>query len=72
MSNYTRDDRWRELCKAIMREPDPGKLLHLVEKLNQALQQRENDLKHGKFKDRNHSEKSGAGLEVRVPFRTTS
>jgi len=38
-------DRWKELCEAIMREPDPQKLLELVEKLNLTLEERENELK---------------------------
>ena len=38
-------DRWKDLCEAIMREPDPRKLMELVEKLNQILEERENELK---------------------------
>jgi hypothetical protein len=38
-------DRWKDLCEAIMREPDPRKLMELVEKLNQTLEERENELK---------------------------
>jgi hypothetical protein len=38
-------DRWKDLCEAIMREPDPRKLMELVEKLNQTLEERENESK---------------------------
>jgi hypothetical protein len=38
-------DRWKDLCEAIMREPDPQKLMELVEKLNLTLEERENELK---------------------------
>lgn len=40
------EPRWRELCEAIMRETDAGRLLRLVEALNNELGQREGDLKH--------------------------
>jgi hypothetical protein len=36
---------WKELCKAASREQDPKKLLELVEKIDQALEQCENVLK---------------------------
>jgi hypothetical protein len=38
-------DRWKDLCEAIMREPDPQRLMELVEKLNQTLEERENELR---------------------------
>lgn len=38
-------DGWQELCEAIMREHDPGKLMELVQKLNQTLELREAELK---------------------------
>jgi len=39
------DNRWKELCEAIMRETDPQKLLALVEELNRTLDEREKELK---------------------------
>jgi hypothetical protein len=36
---------WRELSEAAAREQDPEKLLQLVEELNQALEEEENQLK---------------------------
>jgi len=35
------DDDWRELCEAIMREPDSKRLLELVRQLNELLEERE-------------------------------
>jgi hypothetical protein len=40
-SNKPNDD-WRELCEAIMREPDSKRLLELVRQLNELLEEREN------------------------------
>jgi hypothetical protein len=42
MITSKRDDDWRELCEAIMREPDSKRLLELVRKLNELLEEREN------------------------------
>ena len=39
----SRDDQWRELCEAIMREEDSKRLMELVEKLNQTLEEREEE-----------------------------
>ena len=39
-------ERWRDLCEAIMKEADPGKLLRLVEELNGELARREKELRH--------------------------
>jgi len=36
---------WRELSEAAAREQDPEKLLQLVEELNQALEEEENQLR---------------------------
>jgi hypothetical protein len=43
--NNQENDRWRELCEAIMREPDSKRLMELVQKLNQILEERENQPK---------------------------
>jgi|GraSoiStandDraft_55_1057291.scaffolds.fasta_scaffold307385_2 hypothetical protein len=42
MTTSKRDDDWRELCEAIMREPDSKRLLDLVRQLNELLEEREN------------------------------
>lgn len=36
-----REQQWQELCRKASHEPDPQKLLHLVEQINQILDQRE-------------------------------
>ena len=36
---------WRELSEAVAREQDPEKLLRLVEELNKALEEEENQLR---------------------------
>jgi hypothetical protein len=41
------DGKWRQLCKAILQEPDPQKLLVLVEALNRELDHREQQPWHG-------------------------
>lgn len=38
-------DNWRELSEAAAREQDPEKLLELVEQLNRALEEQENEFK---------------------------
>ena len=43
--NNRENDRWRELCEAIVREPDSKRLMELVQKLNQILEERENQPK---------------------------
>ena len=39
------DLSWRELCEAIMKETDPERLMKLVDRLNQVLEQRETELR---------------------------
>lgn len=41
MDEHNTDGRWRDLCEAILREPDPQKLQELAGKLNDELQIRE-------------------------------
>ena len=41
MTGSKHDDRWRELCEAIVREPDSKRLMELVEKLNRELEERD-------------------------------
>ena len=48
-------DRWKDLCEAIMREPDPQKLMELVEELNLTLEERENELKAKRREPRSFS-----------------
>jgi hypothetical protein len=53
MTSSTQEERWKELCQAIVEEPDSNRLMELVHKLNRVLEEREIE-----FKRRNH----GAGL----------
>jgi hypothetical protein len=53
MTSSTQDERWKELCQAIVEEPDSNRLMELVHKLNRVLEERETE-----FKRRNN----GAGL----------
>jgi hypothetical protein len=41
MTSSTRDERWRELCEAIVDEEDSNRLMELVNKLNRVLEERE-------------------------------
>jgi len=41
VNDNTNDHRWRELCEAIVEEPDPVRLQYLAEMLNRELEQRE-------------------------------
>lgn len=41
MSTETPDERWKQLCKAILEEPDPNRMLDLVIRLNRALEEKE-------------------------------
>ena len=43
MTGNNHDERWRELCEAIVQEPDSKRLMELVEKLNHVLDEREKD-----------------------------
>ncbi len=50
MTSSTHDERWKELCQAIVEEPDSNRLMELVTKLNRVLEERETE-----FKRRNNS-----------------
>lgn len=41
MTSSTQDQRWKELCQAIVEEPDSNRLMELVGKLNRILEERE-------------------------------
>jgi len=41
MTSSTRDERWKELCQAIVEESDSNRLMELVNKLNRVLEERE-------------------------------
>jgi hypothetical protein len=41
MTSSTQDERWKELCQAIVEESDSNRLLELVSKLNSVLEERE-------------------------------
>jgi hypothetical protein len=43
MTSSKHDERWRELCEAIVQEPDSKRLMELVEKLNLILEEREGE-----------------------------
>jgi len=43
MTGNKHDERWRELCEAIVQEPDSKRLMELVEKLNRILEERERE-----------------------------
>ena len=45
------DQTWKTLCEAIMLENDPQRLMSLVEELNQALEDREQELRTGHNKN---------------------
>ena len=45
MTSSTHDERWKELCEAIVEEADSKRLMELVEKLNRVLDEREKQLK---------------------------
>lgn len=45
------DQTWKTLCEAIMLENDPQRLMSLVEKLNQALEDREQELRTSRKKN---------------------
>lgn len=45
MTGNNHDERWKELCEAIVREPDSKRLMELVEKLNRILEEREGESK---------------------------
>jgi hypothetical protein len=43
VKDYSNDHRWRELCQAILDEPDPVKLQELARMLNEELETRETE-----------------------------
>lgn len=45
MTAERRDLRWRELCEAILNEPDQVKLHELISMLNDELEERENRMR---------------------------
>ena len=45
MTSSTQDERWKELCQAIVEESDSNRLMELVAKLNRVLEERENESK---------------------------
>lgn len=47
MTSSTQDDRWRELCRAIVEESDSNRLMELVNTLNRVLEEREARSKRG-------------------------
>ena len=45
MTSNTQDERWKELCEAIVDEEDSNRLMELVNKLNRVLEERETEFK---------------------------
>jgi len=45
MTSSTQDERWKELCQAIVEESDSNRLMELVAKLNRVLEERESECK---------------------------
>jgi hypothetical protein len=45
MTSSTRDERWKDLCQAIVEEPDSNRLMELVRKLNRILEERETEFR---------------------------
>ena len=43
MNDHPKDYRWKELCQAILDEPDPVKLQELARLLNEELEAREQE-----------------------------
>lgn len=43
MAGNEHEKHWRELCEAIVQEPDSKRLMELVERLNRLLEERESD-----------------------------
>ena len=43
MKDHPNDHRWKELCQAILDEPDPVKLQELARLLNEELEAREKE-----------------------------
>jgi hypothetical protein len=44
MTSSTQDERWKELCQAIVEESDSNRLMELVHTLNRVLEDRESKL----------------------------
>jgi hypothetical protein len=45
MTSSTQDERWKELCEAIVDEEDSNRLMELVNTLNRVLEERETEFK---------------------------
>ena len=41
MTSSKHDERWRELCEQIVQEADSKRLMELIQKLNEMLEERE-------------------------------
>jgi hypothetical protein len=61
MTSSTRDERWKDLCQAIVEEPDSNRLMELVRKLNRVLEERETEFERGI--NGHESSRSGATSE---------
>jgi hypothetical protein len=54
VNDHPNDYRWKQLCQAILDEPDPEKLQELAQLLNQELEARESETKEIKSKNKNY------------------
>ena len=55
MNDNPNERRWRELCQAIVEEPDPDRLQYLAEMLNTELEKRERRMQE-KYKSAGESQ----------------
>jgi hypothetical protein len=50
VNNHPNDNRWKELCQAILDEPDPVKLQELARMLNDELEAQEKEAEEKRSK----------------------
>jgi hypothetical protein len=50
-----KDESWRQLCEAIIKEKDPNRLMEMVAELNIKLEEREIELRRSNSNHRNHN-----------------
>ena len=52
MSSSTQDERWKQLCQAIVEECDSNRLMELVNQLNRVLEEKEKSDGQGHSRNR--------------------
>jgi hypothetical protein len=50
-----KDESWRQLCEAIIKEKDPHRLMEMVAELNIKLEEREIELRRSNGNHTNHN-----------------